>query len=272
MVRLSCSGPRIAMLMLNSPNIPGYGHKAAISNYMYCAQHGYAFIVERCPRKEDMDKTWMWDGKNEYLFVWSKPTLVARYLKSYDYLLFIDSDAVVVDPTRRIEDFMAQHMTDPGTCIVAAEDCRDKSFCWTPGMLNTGAMLFRNSAKTYEILDRWFAAPLTSDCAEWREKHTREQQCLNILRDKYYTGSNVIKIVPSRELGGHDGRWLMHLMAMDVADRDRIIDEHMRARLREYFDGGGPPSPFESPMLGTAAIAIVVCVVVGLVIIAIAGS
>ena len=91
---LTCDKNQICVIMINSPNIPLYGHKSAINNYLYCVKHGYSFIVERCPAMNDTEKDYMWNNNNEYLLVWSKPTLVKRHLQNYKYVFFIDSDAI----------------------------------------------------------------------------------------------------------------------------------------------------------------------------------
>ena len=71
----------ICILILNSPNILEYAHTATIINKLYANKYNYDFIVERCPLKEDLNKDYMWDGENEYKFVWSKPSLIKKHLK-----------------------------------------------------------------------------------------------------------------------------------------------------------------------------------------------
>ena len=50
---------RIAILMLNSPNIPNYAHFATMNNYMYAAKHGDDFIVERL--QQNVEESWSWE-------------------------------------------------------------------------------------------------------------------------------------------------------------------------------------------------------------------
>lgn len=228
----SCKAASICIIMLNSPNIPLYAHKATIVNYIYAARHGYNFIVERCPRPEDLDKSWMWDNKQEYLFVWSKPTLVRKHLPFYDYVLFIDSDAIVIDQKRTIEDFIKQHMNDD-TCIVAAQDCQKSNKCWVAENLNTGVMLFKRSPMTLRLLDDWFKA--TDDlCRHTLYEHPREQECLNLLRrsGKY---KDLIKILPVTEMGGHDGLWIQHYAAMKRDMRESIMTKNLDIEIKSFM-------------------------------------
>ena len=228
---MSCNAARIAVLMLNSPNIPHYGHLAAHLNYKYCAKHGYSFIVERCPRKQDMKKDWMWNGQDEYLFVWSKPTLLRRHLPNYDYVLFIDSDAVFWDHDTRIEDMIQRHI-GKGVCVVIGEDCRDKNFCWDKQALNTGSMLVANNPQTIKILDHWIKAT-ENECKDWKYAHTREQKCLQILRDNTY--GHQIKTIPYNEINGHDGKWIRHYMGIPTPERIHLFQQHFTKLFQDEF-------------------------------------
>lgn len=92
---------RIAIVMLNSPNIPDYAHYSTMTNYMYASQHGYDFIVERTPL--DTENKWAWDPLHEYTLVWYKADFLKKHLKNYHYILYIDSDAHFLDFNFTIE-------------------------------------------------------------------------------------------------------------------------------------------------------------------------
>lgn len=238
----SATGPRVGILMMNSPNIPRYAHLATLLNYMYAARHGYGFLVARCPDPQDMGKDWAWDGKNEYLFVWSKGRWLEHALRLFDVVLFLDSDAIVWDFDVRVEDKVKALMPDPDTVMVMGADCvREGSCSWTDKG-NAGVVLARRGPATTDIMRRWMQPD--PDCAEWKYKHTREQMCIDILRTKYF--SKHIRVVPHKELNGVDGTWIRHYMAHSTAQRDGIIGEQLTRRLRELMaaplgpDAGGP--------------------------------
>lgn len=222
---LSCDGPRICILMLNSPNIPKYGHQAAIVNYMYAAKQGYNFVVERCPQQLDMDKEWMWDGKNEYKMVWSKPALMKRFLQYYDYVVYMDSDAVFVDHEKKIQDVLQRYFeNDPKVCMVMAKDCPSSeggcSNVFSENDGNAGVIIAKNKKETFDVLQGWFDA--TSDkCARWKTEFPYEQACINSLKDSTFKGQ--IKIVDTIELGGWDGNWIRHLMSKTKEERETYI-------------------------------------------------
>ena len=236
----SCTGESVCILMMNSPNIPAYAHKAAILNYMYASRHGYNFVVERCPRPQDVQTPWMWDGDggNEYLFVWSKPVLVRKHLPFYAYVLYIDSDAVVVDKDKTVEDFARQYVTG-ATCVVAAQDCKTAGDCWVAEDLNAGVMLFKNSPDTLALLDAWFEA--TNDtCKHTLYLHPREQACLNLLRRQNKRYDELVHIVPVSVMGGHDGTWIRHYADTSTPESERMLASQLRDEITPYLGGHAP--------------------------------
>jgi hypothetical protein len=214
--------------MVNSPNIPLYAHKSAINNYLYCVKYGYAFIVERCPDINDLNKDYMWDPSNEYLLVWSKPILVKRHLYNYEYLLIIDSDAIFIDFEKSLDYLINTYFTNDDICIIAGGDCFNSSTCWgAKDDLNAGVMLFKNIPKTFEILNNWYEAA-NNECIDWKYQHPREQQCLNILKSKY---NNNIKVIPHYEMNGVDGIYIRHYLNNNVHsanDRNNYIDNYLQ--------------------------------------------
>lgn len=222
--------------MINSPNIANYAHKAAVVNYMYASKHGYAFLVERCPSKGSGFEL---PDTNEYLMVWTKPHLVKKHLPHYDYLLYIDSDAIVVDREKTIEELAAAHMAGP-VCMVAGRDCLSSSIdscSGHEGELNAGVILFKNDPRTMDILDAWIDARLNKDCLKWRDEFPYEQACINHLRNDRF--QREIKVLPTQEMNGVDGTWIMHYMAQTEATRDAA----MVAELRKLFESLTSPPP-----------------------------
>jgi hypothetical protein len=221
--------------MINSPNIPLYAHKAAIHNYLYCVKYGYTFIVEKCPQIDDMDKDYMWNGHNEYLLVWSKHVFIQRHLENYKYVFFIDSDAIFIDLNKSIESFIKQFFTNDDICIIGGQDCKDKNLCWNINNINTGAMVFKNSKKTFEILEHWNNA-IDNECIQYKYVHAREQDCLNILKNKYY--ENNIKVLPYFEIGGTDGIFVRHYVNETREYRNEEISKHLYPLFNEMINNG----------------------------------
>lgn len=221
----------ICILILNSPNIGDYGHTATIINKLYANKYNYDFIVERCPLKEDLNKDHMWNGNNEYLFVWSKPSLIKKHLINYDYLFFIDSDAIFVNHEKTIDSFIDENFTNE-TCLILGSDCITKNYCFNKDKLNTGVIIAKNTDKTFEILDNWIKVPNTKLCHEWKYKHTREQECLYLVKNKY--NYNEINIVDYYKLNGIDGIWIKHYMGIEHDKRCKILNLYLKKFLIEY--------------------------------------
>lgn len=229
-----CTGKRIGILMMSSPNIAAYAHQAALVNYMYASKHGYGFLVVRCPDATEMDADWAYDPHNEYVFVWSKARMLAHALRLFDVVLFIDSDAYVWDQSitveRKVEELMGPEGN--GVCFAFAEDCYETGRCsggggGPGGSINAGVVLVRRSPMTSRILEHWNDP--SRDCEEWKYTHPREQKCMDILRASYY--SEHIRRVPVKEMNGLDGTWIKHLMA--TSDDDREI--HLRDQVARHI-------------------------------------
>lgn len=101
--------------------------------FSYCQHHGYDFI---CGRDENAAK-----GRSP---LWSKIPLLTNNLSNYDWVVWIDSDAMPVNFSHKLEDFIDEdynmvlahehHMNPTRTCI------------------NTGVMFMKNCLDNLELL------------------------------------------------------------------------------------------------------------------------
>jgi hypothetical protein len=221
----------ICILVLNSPNIGEYAQQATIINKLYANKYNYDFIVERCPLKEDLNKDYMWDGANEYMFVWSKAPLIKKHLINYDYLFYIDSDAIFVDHDQIIDSFIDENFTNE-TCLLFGTDCITKNYCYHNDKLNAGVLIAKNTNKTFKILDDLIQGPNIKLCHELKYNHPREQGCLNLIKNKY--NLNEIKIVDYYKLNGIDGSWIKHFMGVAYNKRFEIFNLYLHKFLIEY--------------------------------------
>lgn len=204
---------RIAIIMLNSPNISSYAHFATLNNYLYTINKGYDFIVERQPL--DINNDWSCDPKNEYVWVWYKAELIKKHLKNYHYVLYIDSDAFVNDEKYKIEDILIPMLDDKEKVMIFQEDT------WVSKLLEdnvsnkicTGLIFVKNCQKSFDILDLWIRAPyIDKNCYKFRFNHPREQGCIQYLRDEYNLEKNIV-IFPGKLglFGQYDSKWIIHM-------------------------------------------------------------
>lgn len=66
---------------------------------------------------------------------------------AYDYALWVDSDACIMEPSKRIEDLLLSHIKQKDVLLTA--DFRS--------LINTGVFLLKRSEWTNSFLDRWYA-------------------------------------------------------------------------------------------------------------------
>lgn len=138
---------KIAVVTFCTPNILGYAGLTARINARYCRQHGYEFIHE------------VYDG-TELHPSFEKLNVVRRHLSNADYVLWIDSDACVIDFRQKLETFC-----DSGhDLVVAGHDFgfdllgyRQRfAIDGVPAGVNGGVWMLRNSAWSYAFLDEWW--------------------------------------------------------------------------------------------------------------------
>jgi hypothetical protein len=94
---------------------------------------------------------------------WSKILVAKHYLNLYDYVMYVDMDIVILDMTRRVEDFIAHsaaRSVGREIYFIATED-------WSG--LNTGVFIARSSPFT-----RWLLAALWTEGEAFLGKYSPE--------------------------------------------------------------------------------------------------
>jgi hypothetical protein len=189
---------RVAILTLSSSDDPLYIKQAVFVNGMYAAKHNYAFVVERCPGKQNANKKWVKAG-------WEKPFYIKRYLRDFDFVLFVDRNVMFVDHSRKVEDVMGRFFDTDTAIVVNTAGEHDHA--------DTQLMLFKNSPKAFEILDEWEQAPLTNVCKAWRNAPPFEKACFEKLRAEKFAMQ--MKLVAS-------SKWVM-----DIADKPSQVTHRL---------------------------------------------
>jgi|LakMenEpi03Aug12_release.lakeMendotaPanAssembly.Ray.scaffolds.fasta_scaffold543375_2 hypothetical protein len=226
---------RIAVIMLSSPDIPNYAHFAGINNYLYSTKHAYDFIVERQPR--DTLNNWTWDKKKQSSISWYKAELLKRHLVNYDYILFIDSDAIFNDFNYKIEDELIPLVKEK--CIIFQEDV------WTSSNLNTvselictGLIFIKNCKESFFILDEWARAPyIDKNCISMRYKHPREQECIMYLMEKNDDIKKNVYIYPAMKgmFGQYDAKWIIHMGGTNDINRTELISRYCNDKFQSFI-------------------------------------
>ena len=100
----------------------------------YCQKNDYHFYFET---------DYIDDTRHVY---WNKILLIQKCMrKGYDYVLWLDSDIVIMRMDLRIEEIIQKYMSD-----------KDFLIACDPEMINTGVWLCKNNKYTYNILSETY--------------------------------------------------------------------------------------------------------------------
>ena len=126
---------KIGIVQLYDDRRQGYGNLTGGVAAAYCEAHGYTYVRYR----EMLDQS--------LIPTWNKLLAVKRELENFDWLLWLDADALIVNPHQRIEDVIAPY--EAGKEMLFSSD--DMGLCagvffakntpWVPGFLDTVLLL-----------------------------------------------------------------------------------------------------------------------------------
>ena len=187
------NGLKIAIVHLATENAHWSASHVQATNLFYARRHGYDFISHSCPTHTD--KIHMWDPNDQIRANWAKPSIILEYLQKYHYVVFLDSDSQINDPSRTVEEMVGLHMDEnfsiilPNNCL--GEDAPDRSNghvamkCWTDGV-NIGVIVAKSNSATVQIMKEWEEA-VYGDCSHLAAPQyegdwgCNDQGCLDLL-------------------------------------------------------------------------------------------
>ena len=168
----------VGLFMLYTDDIANYTVHAASLNAAYAARHNYHFMMSRAtlsppPSNDDGNRLRdaQWDhavtklpqSKMKYML-----DALAKLPEQSGWLLWLDSDLVILRQDMPIEEIFASHDVDPETNVLVSleftdavaeyEDSQSESggsAAARPKGVNTGALLLRNCAWTRDMLQAW---------------------------------------------------------------------------------------------------------------------
>lgn len=138
-----------------------YGDFSSINHHDYANKHGYSYI-KKIVRNEDY---------HDWHPTWIKIDVLRKYIKDFDYIVWIDSDAVFCDQEIKIEDFIQD---DVDLVIPKMEMDREHNTMWTH--TSTGFMIWKNTDWSRNMLDLLWETP-----NEYRTQFFHEQSRLDQL-------------------------------------------------------------------------------------------
>jgi hypothetical protein len=152
-----------------------YGDFASLNHHEYANKHGYSYVKKIVNNDDYQD----WHP------TWIKIDVLKTYLPIFDYVVWIDSDAVFYNQDVKIEDFIEDNID---LVIPKLELDRVSGNVWTN--TTTGFMIWKNSEWSRSVLDE-----LWNDPKEYRFEFFHEQTRLDeILRPNFelYGGDNIL--------------------------------------------------------------------------------
>jgi hypothetical protein len=138
-----------------------YGDFASLNHHEYANKHGYSYI-KKIVSNEDYQN---WHP------TWIKIDVIKTYLEIFDYVVWIDADAVFVNQEIKIEDLIDSNID---LVIPKLEIDRVSGNVWTS--TSTGFMIWKNSDWSFNILNELWNNP-----KEFRFEYFHEQSRLDDL-------------------------------------------------------------------------------------------
>lgn len=138
---------------------------------------------------------------------WSKVRALREALRHYDFVVFLDADAMFPYPHIPLEWLFNYWNLTAETLVALAEDPRDPINMDDQGrtLLNTGFIIAQQSVRALELLDAWDSCPddiRFPGCSRWSYRWPHEQGAFgNYLRYEFNRPGDV-KVLPCAEANG----------------------------------------------------------------------
>lgn len=145
-----------------------YGDYASLNHHEYSNKHGYSYIKEIVKN----------DDYTNWHPTWIKIDVLKKYLPLYDYVVWIDADAVFVNQDIKIEDLISDGID---LVIPKLEMDRVSGNMWTH--TTTGFMIWKNSEWSNNMLNTLWSEP-----KDYRFVFFHEQSRLDELIYDKFTG------------------------------------------------------------------------------------
>lgn len=149
----------------------------------YCYKMNYSYIAECYNRSE-------YEGMNP---TWVKILALKKFLPLFDYVAWIDSDAVITNLDKPIESFLL----NPDVDLVIPKSPLDKRTGTCHTAVSTGFMVMKNCDWSLKFLDR-----LINEAENFILDDFHEQTVLNkvLKEDGYFDKSNILFEASSEKL------------------------------------------------------------------------
>lgn len=154
---------------------------------IYCDRHGYDFQFDI-----------LTDPPN--IAAYKKPHIIRKHLveDGYDYVVWMDVDAWFNDLKKKLVDKIDELSLDDTFFLCCRDGLNENNPSrWFWVYINTGVLIFKNTAKSIELIDDWIAAYDRADLRRCIESfvNLKDQPflcCLLLLEQKYSSGVSIV--------------------------------------------------------------------------------
>ncbi|KAI9004846.1 galactosyl transferase GMA12/MNN10 family-domain-containing protein [Phycomyces nitens] len=184
---------------------------SALNKRAYCLEHGYSFVARSAEFAQQA-------LRNDRKTVWGKIDAVEKVLPKYEWIFWMDMDAVVMNPNQTLETVLkdVRKRYPKGTSVF---DSSVDLIVARPGhdpMINAGVFLMRNTPwamqflRDLQAMTKWyFTGPSYEQGAMWellqRPEHAdhvflldRDDHTFNTFPEFYQPGDFVVHFAPDR--------------------------------------------------------------------------
>ncbi|CAJ1419603.1 unnamed protein product [Effrenium voratum] len=220
---LQCHAARIGIVTMHSPNIMSYANATEVANRRYAERHAYGFHILDHPIDTSRVPHW------------AKLHAVLIHLADYDYVFWIDADAMFYDYLRRLEDVLEIRSGDE---IWIQEHGSDFPSLLRKEFLDGSCILFKNSAWTRQFILELYYYPPCQSALNWTE-----QYCLCMAYEDDLLGMRGrTKILPAGRLNHHripapgekEGLFIFHLSGQTAEHRSLHFNQILEGRARDF--------------------------------------
>jgi len=177
----------------------------------HATRHGYTRITdESC-----------WDQSRAHS--WSKIPLLQKYLHDHDYLFWLDADVMIMNPERKIEEFI--NLLPPDKFLLIGHDIN---------VINAGIFILRNCPLAHEFLaDTWAKTQYINH--PWWENAAfidlwnspKYRPFIEVIPRKYIQIMNAYDRIVDHQMHWRPGDWALHLAGLRAGGHDEMA--HQRA-------------------------------------------
>lgn len=165
----------IAFVTLYTKEILDEGKEMEFNLKTYCKKNDYTFYIHRISEL---------DGKRHPCF--EKPNLLKKYLEKHKYVIWVDSDIVILDMVYKIENLLNDNFD-----LISFKDYGEN---YNYNKINSGILIFKNSLTSIDIINNWIKDIETKNAVDIHGPTHGDQGILNDLiinyPDKYIIKNN----------------------------------------------------------------------------------